>query len=209
MWAASAQASVVLPPPDEDLAALKRRLPRALARLEDPTDRQAVRSFATWHHFRRLRGLGSHALTTGYQAMSARTHAAPTFGNPAHWAAALTGRPRTTRHRPERITAATDEAFHLRFLAQTAVPYAQMTTVDQTVFLIDDTTGSHATLTPAGDTWEVRQGGAGSTVGSNRSRPDAYDMAGSPGPESFTLHVHDGGQHLRDPQIPAIPLPFP
>ncbi|MER5396084.1 methyltransferase domain-containing protein [Streptomyces sp. NPDC002599] len=65
--------------------------------------------------------------------MSARTHAAPVFGNPAHWAAGLPDNSRSTRHSPERITAATEEAFHLRFLAQSAVPDAQMTTVRMTV----------------------------------------------------------------------------
>lgn len=37
----------------------------------------------------------------------------------------------------------------------------------------------------------------------------AYDDAGRPGPETFTLHVHDGGQHLRHPQLPGLPLPRP
>ncbi|GAA3264592.1 ATP-grasp peptide maturase system methyltransferase [Streptomyces labedae] len=81
--------------------------------------------------------------------MSARTHAAPAFGNPAHWAAGLPEKPRTTRQSPERITAATEEAFHLRFLAQSAVPDAQMTTVGEVVHLVDVVTGSAATLTPA------------------------------------------------------------
>lgn len=34
--------------------------------------------------------------------MSARTHAAPTFGNPAHWAAELPGESRVARYGPER-----------------------------------------------------------------------------------------------------------
>lgn len=79
--------------------------------------------------------------------MSARTHAAPTFGNPAHWAAGLS-EPRTTPHSPERISDATEEAFHLRFLAQSAAPDAQMTTVGDAVRLVDVVTGSAATLTP-------------------------------------------------------------
>jgi hypothetical protein len=58
--------------------------------------------------------------------MSARTHAAPAFGNPAHWAAGLPENGRAARHSPERITEATEEAFHLRFLAQCAVSDAQM-----------------------------------------------------------------------------------
>ncbi|MCZ9338910.1 SAM-dependent methyltransferase, partial [Streptomyces sp. TRM76130] len=46
--------------------------------------------------------------------MSARTHAAPAFGNPTHWAADLPEKARRTRHSPEWLTAATEEAFHLR-----------------------------------------------------------------------------------------------
>ncbi|MGS2588387.1 hypothetical protein [Streptomyces hebeiensis] len=38
---------------------------------------------------------------------------------------------------------------------------------------------------------------------------DAYDAVGTPGPETFTLHVYDGGQHLRHPQMPGLPLPRP
>ncbi|WP_399477152.1 hypothetical protein [Streptomyces sp. TRM68367] len=37
----------------------------------------------------------------------------------------------------------------------------------------------------------------------------AYDEAGRPGPETFTLHVYDGGQHLRHPQLPGLPLARP
>ncbi|GDY69312.1 hypothetical protein SAV14893_087050 [Streptomyces avermitilis] len=74
--------------------------------------------------------------------MSARRHAAPTYGNPAHWATGLPEKARTTRHSPERITIATDEALHLRFLAQSAVSDAQMTTVGDVVHLVDVVTGS-------------------------------------------------------------------
>lgn len=62
--------------------------------------------------------------------MPARTCAAPAYGNPGDWAAGLHEvRSRSVRHAPERITAAAEEAFHLRFLAQSAVPDAQMVTV--------------------------------------------------------------------------------
>ncbi|MGA6219406.1 hypothetical protein ACPESV_03590 [Streptomyces umbrinus] len=37
---------------------------------------------------------------------------------------------------------------------------------------------------------------------------DAYDMAGTPGPETFTLRVY-GGQYLRHPQVPGLQLPKP
>ncbi|MEU3657872.1 ATP-grasp peptide maturase system methyltransferase [Streptomyces sp. NPDC032161] len=141
--------------------------------------------------------------------MSARTHAAPTFGNPAHWAAGLPDRSRTTPHGPERISAATEEAFHLRFLVQSAVPDAQMTTVGEVVHLIDVVTGSVATLTPHGDGWQVREGGPVKLWERTERVLDAYDAAGRPGPETFTLHVRDGGQHLRHPQLPGLPLPRP
>ncbi|MFI9630571.1 ATP-grasp peptide maturase system methyltransferase [Streptomyces sp. NPDC052042] len=141
--------------------------------------------------------------------MSARTHAAPAFGNPAHWAAGLTDRPRTTPHSPERINAATEEAFHLRFLAQSAVPDAQMTTVGEVVHLIDVVTGSAATLTPHGGGWQVREGGPVKLWERIERVLDAYDVAGRPGPETFTLHVCDGGQHLWHPQLPGLPLARP
>ncbi|MFI8859583.1 ATP-grasp peptide maturase system methyltransferase [Streptomyces prasinus] len=144
--------------------------------------------------------------------MSARVHAAPAFGNPAHWAAELQGRPRVARHGPERVTAATEEAFHLRFLVQSAVPDAQLTTVGDVVHLVDVVNGSAATLTPDGDGddgWRVREGGPIGLWESVERVLDAYDAAGRPGPETFTLCVHDGGQHLRHPRLPCLSLPSP
>jgi methyltransferase of ATP-grasp peptide maturase system len=141
--------------------------------------------------------------------MSARTHAAPVFGNPAHWAAGLPDEFRTTPHSPERISAATEEAFHLRFLAQSAVPDAQMTTVGEVVHLIDVVTGSAATLTPSDGGWQVREGGPVKLWERIERVLDAYDDADRPGPETFSLHVYDGGQHLRHPQLPGLPLPRP
>jgi hypothetical protein len=38
---------------------------------------------------------------------------------------------------------------------------------------------------------------------------DACDMAGTPGPETFTLRVYGGGQYLRHPQMPGLQLPKP
>ncbi|MFI8848703.1 ATP-grasp peptide maturase system methyltransferase [Streptomyces sp. NPDC053499] len=139
--------------------------------------------------------------------MSARTHAAPAFGNPAHWAANLPKTGRTARHAPERITEATEEAFHLRFLAQSAVTNAQMTTVGQTMHLVDVVTGSAATLTPDHDGWQVREGGPVRLWERIERVLDAYDAAGAPGPETFTLHVSDDDQHLQHPQMPLLPLP--
>ncbi|MFI5981464.1 ATP-grasp peptide maturase system methyltransferase [Streptomyces sp. NPDC051555] len=141
--------------------------------------------------------------------MSARTHAAPMFGNPAHWAAGLPGNARTTPHSPQRISAPTQEAFHLRFLVQSAVPDVQMTTVGEVVHLVDVVTGSAATLTPGGGGWAVREGGPVKLWERIERLLDAYDAAGAPGPETFTLHVYDGGQHLRHPQMPGLPLSLP
>lgn len=138
--------------------------------------------------------------------MSARTHAPPFFGNPAHWAADLPDRPRIAEHGPERINAATDEAFHLRFLAQSAVPGAQMVTVDEVVHLVDVVTGSAATLTPSEAGWQVREGGPLKLWERVEHVLNAYDAAGRPGPETFTLHVDGGGQYVRHPQMPALML---
>ncbi|MET8945365.1 ATP-grasp peptide maturase system methyltransferase [Streptomyces sp. NPDC004542] len=139
--------------------------------------------------------------------MSARTHAAPAFGNPAHWAAGLPEKGRTARYGPERITAATEEAFHVRFLAQSAVPDAQMVTIGEVVHLVDVVTGSAATLAPDGEGWAVCEAGPVRLWERVERVLDDYDAAGAPGPETFTLHVYDGGQRLRHPQLPDLPLP--
>ncbi|GAA1008384.1 ATP-grasp peptide maturase system methyltransferase [Streptomyces thermogriseus] len=141
--------------------------------------------------------------------MSARTHAAPAFGNPAHWAAGLPQTGRAARHSPERITAASKEAFHLRFLAQCAVPDVQMTTVGEVVHLVDVVSGSAAALIPVEGWWDVRESGPVRVWERIERVLSAYDEAGRPGPETFTLHVHDGGQHLRHPHLPDLPLPRP
>lgn len=141
--------------------------------------------------------------------MTARTHAPPAFGNPAHWAADLPDKPRPARHSPERINAATEEAFHLRFLAQSAVPDAQMATVGGVLHLVDVVTGSAATLTLHDGTWDVREGGPVKLWTRVERLLDAYDAADQPGPETFTLHVYDGGQYLRHPELPSLLLPSP
>jgi methyltransferase of ATP-grasp peptide maturase system len=150
-----------------------------------------------------------HLLPGTVSFMSARTHAAPAFGNPAHWAAGLPETGRAARHSPERITAGTGEAFHLRFLAQCAVPDAQMTTVGDIVHLVDIVTGSAATLTPVEGRWEAREGGPVRLWERVEAVLSAYDEAGRPGPETFTLHVYDGGHYLRHPHLSGLPLPRP
>ncbi|MFI9617085.1 hypothetical protein ACIHCM_36430 [Streptomyces sp. NPDC052023] len=134
--------------------------------------------------------------------MSARNHAAP-----VHWAASLPEKGQAARRSPERISAATEEAFHLQFLAQSAVPDAQMTEVGEVVHLVDVVTGSAATFTPHGGGWQVRQGGPIKLWDCIETILSAYDTAGRP--ETFWLHAYDGGQHLRHPQMPGVPLPRP
>jgi methyltransferase of ATP-grasp peptide maturase system len=139
--------------------------------------------------------------------MAARTHSAPAFGNPAHWAAGLPDKPRTARHGPERLVAATEEAFHLRFLAQCAVPDAQMVTVDEVVHWVDVVSGSAATLTPLDGEWHVREGGPVTLWERVESVLDAFDAAGRPGPEAFALRVCDEEQRLWHPNMPGLLLP--
>ncbi|WP_172387063.1 ATP-grasp peptide maturase system methyltransferase [Streptomyces sp. MNP-20] len=142
--------------------------------------------------------------------MPARTHAAPAFGSPAHWAAELPQEPRTARHGPEWLSAATEEAFHLRFLVQSTIPNAQMTYVGQAVHLVDVVTGSAATLTPHdGSGWAVREGGPVRLWERIEHLLDAYHAAGRPGPETFRLHVYGGEQHLQHPHLPHLALPRP
>ncbi|WP_311736904.1 MULTISPECIES: hypothetical protein [Streptomyces] len=77
------------------------------------------------------------------------------------------------------------------------------------MILADTVTGSVALLTPKGDGWDVREGGPVRLWERIESVLTAYDVAGQPGPETFTLHVHDAGQHLSHPQMPGMPLPRP
>ncbi|MFJ8144870.1 ATP-grasp peptide maturase system methyltransferase [Streptomyces sp. NPDC096048] len=139
--------------------------------------------------------------------MSARTHAAPAYGNPADWAAGLPEVPRAARHLPERLTAASEEAFHLRFLAQSAVPDTQMVAIDGVLHLVDIVSGSAATLTPDGGAWGVREGGRLRLWARIEQVIDAFDAAGRPSPETFTLRVDGDGQRLLHPLMPQLPLP--
>lgn len=63
-----------------------------------------------------------------------------------------------------------------------------------------------ATLAPTDGGWRVREGGQVKLWERIERVLDAYDAAGAPGPETFTLHVYDGGQHLRHSQLPGLPL---
>ncbi len=138
--------------------------------------------------------------------MAARTQEAPAFGNPAHWASLLIGDARPTRHSPERIRAATAEAFFARFLAQCAIPDAQLTTTDETVQLIDIASGSVAALTPDGKGWRVRESGPLRLWAAVETVLDAYDEARCPPPETFHLDIDPAGQHLRHPLMPELSI---
>ncbi|GAA2600846.1 MULTISPECIES: ATP-grasp peptide maturase system methyltransferase [Streptomyces] len=139
--------------------------------------------------------------------MPARAHAAPAYGNPSDWAAGLhEERSRAARHAPERLTAATEEAFHLRFLAQSAVPDAQMVTVDGVLHLIDVVSGSATTLTPEGGAWSVREGGPLKLWSLIEQVIDGFEAAGRPGPETYTLRVDGEGQRLLHARMPQLRL---
>ncbi|WP_435260638.1 hypothetical protein [Streptomyces sp. 1222.5] len=71
------------------------------------------------------------------------------------------------------------------------------------------TTSSSATLTPAEGRWEVREGGPVLLWERIERVLSAYDEAGRPGLKTFTLHVYDGGQHLRHLNLLGLPLPRP
>ncbi len=55
------------------------------------------------------------------------------------------------------------------FVAQSAVPGTQMTTVGDVVHLVDVVTGSAATLTPSDGGWQVREARPGAAVGAHRA----------------------------------------
>ncbi|NUR24925.1 MAG: SAM-dependent methyltransferase [Catenulispora sp.] len=134
--------------------------------------------------------------------MAARTQAPPAFGNPTHWTALNNDSPRPAQHSPERITAAGDEAFFARFLVQSAIPDAQLTWTDQTVVLIDVHSGSVAQIN--GD--QVRQAGPIRLWDRAETILDAFDAAGRPGPETFSISIDDTGQHLLHTRMPTLPL---
>ncbi|WP_406436316.1 ATP-grasp peptide maturase system methyltransferase [Streptomyces sp. NBC_00631] len=140
--------------------------------------------------------------------MSVRAHAAPAFGNPAHWAAGLPEKGRPARHGPERISATSPQAFHLRFLVQCAVPHAQMATVGKVVHLIDVVHGSTASLTPCDGGWEVREAGPVRLWECVEEVLDAFDSAGRPGAEQFELRVcgAERQQLLVHPRMPGLEL---
>lgn len=139
--------------------------------------------------------------------MPVRAHGAPAFGNPTHWAAGLPEKGRAARYGPERITTADPEAFHLRFLAQCAVPDAQMTSVGKNVHLVDVLRGSAASLTPRDSGWEVREAGPVRLWECVEEVIDAFDSAGRPGPESFGLRVCGREQRLVHARVSGLELP--
>lgn len=138
--------------------------------------------------------------------MTARADAPPMFGNPSHWAAMSTAGGRLARHNPDRITAASGESFHLRFLAQCAVPKAQMTYIGDVICLVDVATGSVALLTPQEREWRVRETGPVKLWQQVEHVLDSYEAAGRPGPETFTFRATPCGQYLQHPQMPTLPL---
>ncbi|MFE3865860.1 hypothetical protein ACFXPT_36405 [Streptomyces goshikiensis] len=70
-----------------------------------------------------------------------------------------------------------EETF-LRFLAQSAVPDAQMATVGEAVRLVGAVIGSAATLTPASSGWAVREAGPLNLCGHPVTLRDEYRFAG-------------------------------
>ncbi len=140
--------------------------------------------------------------------MAARGEGAPPFGNPTHWREFPPSMPaRPTRHDPARITQPTAEAFFARFLAQSAVPDAQMVMDGDLVQLVDVVAGAAATLTPTPAGWQVSQAGPTRLWDRVENVLDAYDRAGRPEPETFVVRVDVDGQHLWHPQMPPLSLP--
>lgn len=63
--------AAVLPVRDERLISLKRAVGRRVSRVKDPADRKILRSFATWHHLRRLRTIATRQPLTQDQVVYA------------------------------------------------------------------------------------------------------------------------------------------
>ncbi|MFI0367759.1 ATP-grasp peptide maturase system methyltransferase [Actinomadura sp. 1N219] len=129
--------------------------------------------------------------------MSARVQERPEPGNPAHWASlARNADARAVRHGPERLEAATEEGFFGRFLAQLAVPNAQLVTSADTTCLIDVTTGSAAVLASDEGERHVRQAGPLRLWDAVEDTLDSWDQADRPGPEYFRMSIDNGHQRI-------------
>ena len=63
--------AAVLPARDERLIRLEGAVDRRIARVKEPSDRKILRSFATWHHLRRLRTIAARAPSTQDQVVYA------------------------------------------------------------------------------------------------------------------------------------------
>ncbi len=61
-------AGAILPARNERLAELERWVTQKTSQIGDPAERRIVRSFATWHHLRRLRSESARHHITGEQA---------------------------------------------------------------------------------------------------------------------------------------------
>lgn len=143
--------------------------------------------------------------------MIARADGPPRFGNPAHWATLVAdAEPRTARHSPARLYQDDEQAFHGVFIAQLAAPNAQYTTHEGVTYLIDAVTGSVAALTQNDDGWQVRQAGPVRLWGRIETALDAWDQAGRPGPERFTMHIGSGGrQRIELSTAPGLSFALP
>lgn len=82
-----------------------------------------------------------------------------------------------------------------------------MTYTGNAIYLADVVTGSAAAITLVNDAWRVRESGPVRLWHRVESVMDAYDAAERPGPDTFTPHVSNTGQHLTHPHMPALRLP--
>ncbi|MGH3241126.1 MAG: ATP-grasp peptide maturase system methyltransferase [Spirillospora sp.] len=139
--------------------------------------------------------------------MSARVQERPEPGNPSHWASLVRDADaRPVRHGPERLEDATEEGFFGRFLAQLAVPNAQLVTSSDTTCLIDVTTGSTAVLASDGGDWCVRQTGPLRLWDAVEGALDSWHQAHRPGPESFRMSIDNRRQRIH--HVTATDLSF-
>ncbi|MFG2091683.1 MULTISPECIES: hypothetical protein [unclassified Spirillospora] len=103
---------------------------------------------------------------------------------------------RPVRHSPERLDEATEEGFFGRFLAQLAVPNAQVVTAGDAMHVTDVTSGSAATLAPDDGGWRVQQAGPLRLWDAVKAVWEAWRQADRPGPESFRMRIHNGRQRI-------------
>jgi methyltransferase of ATP-grasp peptide maturase system len=140
--------------------------------------------------------------------MPARADTRPNFGNIHQWAAMLHASPaRPAEVSPTPFRESSVHSFHSKFIAQLAVPYAQLTSDGTSMYLVDAWSGSVAGLTPDGDRYTVREAGPDRLWSRVEDALSRWSDAGYPPPEEFRIGIRGGEQRITTPYGVSATLP--